>query len=273
MCFSNKRLTFLAITILTFFTSCDNSNPPMVTPLPREPHFNNECTGMPNCTDKQGLELKWEPGTTEVIVQRKEFLSQIPIDYTGHIKLCGENGLYRYIECKNGKVDGISICYDCDGGYDEQYYKNSIAEGTWIHYNKSENYDFVRNFKNGLLHGELILYGDNLEIQRKENYRNGELHGESKSFYPNGEVEKYSEYNNGKELLSEEFYESGQLKSKKIINGKELLSEEFYESGQLKSKKIIKNLIIEVWVDYDKSGNIIFEKKKRPPININRLSY
>jgi antitoxin component YwqK of YwqJK toxin-antitoxin module len=209
---------------------------------------NNDCIGMPNCNDKEGLEVEWSPGVTNEIIKRTSFLKQIPNNYTGYLKLCGENGMYRYISCKNGKIDGISYDYSCDGGYDEQYFKNSIAEGTWIHYNSSGQYDFVRNFKNGLLHGEYKRYHQNLELWVDENYYEGKLDGTSKTYYLSGNIQKQEQYSKGVIISSKSFYENGQLESEKL-----------YEKG-----------IEKKWVIYDEYGNIISNMKERPHVNINR---
>jgi hypothetical protein len=208
----------------------------------------NDCNGMPKCDEKEGLKVVWSPGVTSSIVKREEFLKQIPEGYNGYLKLCGENGLYRYISCKNGKVEGVSYDFDCDGGYDEQYYKNSIAEGTWIHYNKSGQYDFVRNFKNGELHGEFKSFHDNLELFKEENYVDGKLHGTSITYFLSGEIEKLEKYNHGIMTSSKSFHENGQVDT-----------EQEFERG-----------IIKKWISYDQFGNKIFEMKNRPSIKIHR---
>jgi antitoxin component YwqK of YwqJK toxin-antitoxin module len=209
----------------------------------------DDCKGFPNCDKKEGIEVSWSGGTTDYMVNSEEFLNQIPNKYTGYAKFCENNKLKRYISCKNGKADGITIQYNCEGGYDEQYFKNSIAEGTWINYNSSNEQNFVRNFKNGLLEGEMIYYYENHWAKEYEGtYLKGKLHGKSINYFKSGKIQKYEEYKNGITILSKSYY----------------------EHGQLKSEMIYKNGIIDKWIDYDEYGNITSEMKERDPIIINR---
>jgi antitoxin component YwqK of YwqJK toxin-antitoxin module len=216
-----------------------------------------------NCNEKEGVEFIWEPGFTHEIIKRKEFLKQIPENYTGYIKLCKEDKLYRYISCKNGKVDGLSHIYDCEGGYDEGYFKNFIAEGTWVHYNDMNEFDFVRNFKNGLLHGEYISYDkENLGIREKKNYFKGKLDGKSTRYFPNGNVEEYKVYDMGDEIITKTYYESGNLKSESNLQ----FSKTYYESGNLKSEFNLNNFKS---VEYDEYGNILNKSVTRR-LEVNR---
>jgi len=225
-----------------------------------------ECNFLSKCQDKEGIELEWRAGFTEEIVKRKEFLNQIPQNYTGKIKLCSKkllipkedaeskrckgHNLNRYISCKNGKVEGISYSYDHDGMYEEGYFINGIAEGTWINYNNVGNYYYVRNYKNGRLHGERISYNDiNLKLISEENFSNGELDGKIKEYYESGQIKKYQEYTNGKLNLSKTYYENGQLES------------DIKYGDRIKMEKC---------VFYDRNGKINGGLIKRKPLRINR---
>lgn len=253
-----KLISFVSITICLIQLGCsgnvqneetiDVNNEPNTEDSPSNEILSTECNGMPKCDEKEGLKVFWSSGVTSSIVKSEEFLKQIPEGYNGYLKLCGENGLYRYISCMNGKVEGVSYDYDCDGGYDEQYYKNSIAEGTWIHYNKSGHYDFVRNFKNGKLHGEYKSFHDNLTLRTDAYYKDGKLHGKSIDYFLSGEIEKIEKYNHGTMISSREYHENGQLKTEQEFEGFE----------------------IKKWISYDEFGNKIFELKERPKINIHR---
>jgi len=208
----------------------------------------SDCLGMPNCDDKDGLLIHWHPGTTREIIQRPEFLKQIPKNYNGKLKLCGENGLYRLLSCKNGKVDGICYEYDCDWGYDEQYYKNSIAEGTWISYDQNGKYFFVRNFRNGKLHGKMSFFDKDNKYQllTEENYVNGELDGICKKYFNSGRVQESKKYNRGVIENSKTYYENGQLEC------------EINYRGSPKIKY------------YDQQGNVIGGTIEQDPIKIHR---
>ena len=191
----------------------------------------SDCHGMPKCEDKEGLSVKWAPGSTREIIQRPEFLKQIPKNYNGKIKLCGENGLYRLLTCKNGKVDGISYAYDCEGGYDEQYYKNSIAEGTWVSYDQYGKYYFVRDFRHGKLHGKMSFYDkdNNYQLLSEENFVDDELDGISKKYFNSGLVRECKKYDQGELVNSKTYYQNGQLKCEINYNVKGLPIIKYYD--------------------------------------------
>jgi antitoxin component YwqK of YwqJK toxin-antitoxin module len=173
----------------------------------------------PKCNRKIGIEVKWSIINGWKAFNQKEFFKQVPKNYTGYLKLCRGGQLIQYIQCKNGKVDGLIYVYDCDGSYDEEYFKNFIPEGTWIHYNSIGQYDFVRNFKNGELHGEFISYNtETLKPMLKQTYFEGNLDGESINYYPSGNISEYNKYDKGSLIISKSYYENGNLKSESGLN-------------------------------------------------------
>jgi antitoxin component YwqK of YwqJK toxin-antitoxin module len=220
-----------SLLLIPLFIGCTNER----KNLPRVASQNNQESEtskqdscyLPNCEDSSGIEVEWTAGQTKDIIKREEFLKQIPKNYTGFLKLCKDKTfnddaflegpqkrLFRLIKCKNGKVDGLSYSFEFEGGYYEEYYKNGIPEGTWVHYNSNKNFDIVCNYKNGVLDGESLSYYDNLKLSEKSFYKNGELEGEYFRYYKNGKLQTYEKRVTGISSTKIEYFEDGTIKRK-----------------------------------------------------------
>jgi antitoxin component YwqK of YwqJK toxin-antitoxin module len=239
---------FMLLVILLFI-SCNNESkklPKVASQNIQETEISKqEPCYLPKCDDSSGLEVEWTPGLTEDIINREEFLKQIPKNYTGFLKLCSDKSgtgeaflegaqkrLFRLIRCKNGIIDGLSYSYDFDGGYYEEYYKNGIAEGTWVHYTPERNFNIVCNYKNGVFDGEFLTYYDNLKLRSKEFYRNGQLEGESFKYYKNGQLQTYEKRISG--ISSKiEYFEDGTIKRKFESNREKTTFEHYDRFGNL----------------------------------------
>jgi antitoxin component YwqK of YwqJK toxin-antitoxin module len=221
--------------IATYLYSC-NSNIEKQEKIETTEDFHNEvsyCEGRPKCSEKDGIEVSSSVVISWKTFNKKELSKQIPENYTGYLKICEEGLIMDYISCKNGIIDGITYRYSCEGDYDEQYYKNFVAEGTWIHYNSRGEYDYVRNFKNGLLHGESTSFDkETLKLLITENYFEGQLDGKSKKYYPSGNIREYNEHKKGINTVSKSYYENGNLSSEMIINKDGVTLELYDEDGK-----------------------------------------
>jgi antitoxin component YwqK of YwqJK toxin-antitoxin module len=240
----------------------------------------NSCPKLPNCNDSSGLCVQWRAGLTSEVIRRKDFLKQIPNNYSGVVKLCGENcidgsltkGLLRLIKYKNGKIDGLCYEFDCDGGFDEQYYKYGIPEGTWVHYNTNGLFDFVRNFKNGKLDGEYLLYDSQLgRLREKCFYKGDSLDGEYISFWENQRIKEKSLYKNGDKVgKSTTYFENGLIEHFEVKrNDGSCISKYFYGNGQLRSVFEYKPKLGIIKIEeYDVNGKLISTPKRT--LNISR---
>ena len=160
--------------------------------------------------------------------------------------MCDKKYMRFYLSCKNGKADGLSYEYFCKGGYKEMYFKKSLAEGTWVRYDKDKKISYVKNFKFGQLHGECIYLDKFDQLWLKETYLNGQKHGIFEEYYLSGQIKKQEEYKYNFLKNREDYYENGNIKSF-----------EEYTNGRMTRR-----------VAYDEFGTKISEYKEKPPLDI-----
>jgi len=248
-----KTLNILYITLIFALTlthfSCNDSN----KSLPNEPINTptdadsvDMCSGFPKIDDSTGKIVYWEEDLTGFLKDQNYFVNQIPKDYTGHLKLCDKKHMRFYLSCKDGKADGLSYEFYCQGGYNEMYFKDSLAEGTWVRYDKDKQISSVKNYKGGQLNGECLYLNKYKQPWIKENYLNGQKHGMFEENYPSGKIKKQEEYKNNLLKYRKEYYENGRLKSfSEYINGRNSR-----------------------WVEYDENGKKMVDNVEKPPLNI-----
>lgn len=239
----------ICVIALSQFSCKDNNNKLPIEPINTTVGSDtvDECNSFPKINDSTGKIINWEGDLSGFLKNQNHFfLNQIPKDYTGHIKLCDKKHMRFYLTCKDGKAEGLSYEFFCRGGYKEMYFKNSLAEGTWVSYDKDKQILSARNFRGGQLNGESLYLDKYNQLWMRENYLNGQKHGMFEENYPSGKIKKQEEYKSNLLKYRKEYYENGKLKS---------FTE--YINGQMSR-----------WDQYDQNGKKIVDYEDKPPLDI-----
>ncbi len=146
----------------------------------------------------------------------------------------------------NGEPIGSrSLFYE--SGNPKELTTNNQLDGIKILFYKNGQLSESKKYKDGKLDGDTTLFYENGKIKAQRKYKNNVLiNNKSFIYFENGQLQsqKQEHFNKGHpEGLFEAFYESGELKEKKLIKNRELegLAEAFYESGELRSRVTYKN--------------------------------
>jgi len=167
-----------------------------------------------------------------------------------------ENGQIKSESISLGELSSFKKRYDSDGTLmSERNYLGLEQNGPFKTYHENGELNITGTYKLGKLDGERKSYWNNGVLKEKNYYVSGEVVGDSFEYNrsgqllfvkpngPNGPYSKY--YDNGKTkeigirkgwkyIISESYYEDGQLKFKRNIDKN--FTEEFYPNGDLKRK-------------------------------------
>ena len=163
---------------------------------------------------------------------------------------------------QNGQLEGLSVTYHENGELESsQNYNNGEPIGSRSLFYESGNPKELTT--NNQLDGIKILFYKNGQLSESKEYMDGKLDGDTTLFYENGKIKAQRTYKNNVLINNKEFiyFENGQLHSQKHehLNKEhsEGLFEAFYESGELKEKKLIKNRKLEGLAEsYYESGEL-----------------
>lgn len=128
--------------------------------------------------------------------------------------MTGEKKSQGYLISENpDKYNGERIDYYRSGALEKQYYKNGVPTGEWPFYLEDGSLSSMMIYKEGIRQ-KFIQY-KNGKKERDGIYKNGVFYQDI-YYYPNGRIERKHTYENSNQdsFFSEEYYESGKIKSK-----------------------------------------------------------
>lgn len=109
--------------------------------------------------------------------------------------------------------------------------------------------------------GHIIRESNGIALE-EGSFFEGKLHGKILIYYPSGQIKSSSQYSNGEEILSNLYYENGQLEKESIpLDENSILVKEYSTSGSVISESNFKNLKLHgISKSFYPGGELKYEK-------------
>jgi antitoxin component YwqK of YwqJK toxin-antitoxin module len=193
--------------ISVFCLSFVNAQKP---PLTNDKFYCNAVVGIDDSeilTDKDGISLEYSSDTSCNIYYKGKL-------FTGKIKTCKNNKIFRVISYVNGRLEGENYSYFDNGNL--AYYKvygKDTTEGEWVLETQRDEKGVVLGFKkvkdcSGVENGEDLAYHENGKLMWKRFILNGKREGKWYFYDEKGALMEIKSFKDDKEDGEWIFYDA-----------------------------------------------------------------
>ncbi len=175
-----------------------------------------------------------------------------------------DGALWEKINYKNGEICGGTAYYN-SGKLAQEFAPcvNGKSNGNRKSYYESGQLSSICPYSDGKVNGITKIYYENGMINVEINYKDDIRVGVGKEYFENGVLKSETPYTNGLiNGIEKEYFENGSLKEETpytngLLNG---INKEYFENGNLKEEKTYIDGDLTLWKEYDKNGQLIYDR-------------